>query len=88
MTDIRSKLDALTKQVRTHRVVTVYADGATKSHESISLAGAENFAVGERRKIGRDLISPVTGKSVRVVDVIVEPISDLLSEGDAFKGEK
>lgn len=72
--DIRSKLKALAKQPRTHRVVTLYADGSIKSHDAISAAGAENFAIGQRRKIGRDLIDRETGKTVQVIGVTVEAI--------------
>jgi hypothetical protein len=65
---------------KTHRVVTVYASGDRKVHETRSLATANNHATGERRKIGRDLIArdPVTLVAlpgfVRVVDVLVEAI--------------
>lgn len=47
----------------------------SKIHESISMAGAENFAMGERRKIGRNLINRETGKTVRVASVTVEAIA-------------
>lgn len=59
---------------KTHRVVTTYADGTTRQHETRNLASAENHAVGERRKIGRDLIDRETGNTVRVVSVTVSPI--------------
>lgn len=55
---------------KTHVVVTTYANGATKRHETRSAATAENFAIGERRKVGRDLISR-DGGTVRVVSVDV-----------------
>jgi hypothetical protein len=55
----------------THRVVTTYADGNTKSHDTRGAAQAENWAVGERRKIGRDLIDRATGLTVRVISVEV-----------------
>lgn len=62
----------------THVVVTTYADGATKRHETRGLPQAENFATGERRKIGRDLISRnpdmTQGPIVRVVSVEVEAL--------------
>lgn len=53
----------------THVVVTTYASGATKRHETRGAAQAENWAIGERRKIGRDLISRETNETVRVVAV-------------------
>lgn len=59
---------ALAKPV-THAVITTYADGTTYRHETRGAAQAENWAIGERRKIDRDLIDRATGKSVRVVSV-------------------
>jgi len=55
----------------THRVTTLYASGAVKTHDTRSLGAAENFAKGESRKIGRDLIDRATGKAVRIVTVTV-----------------
>jgi hypothetical protein len=59
---------------KTHKVVTIYADGAVKHFDTRNLASAENHAIGERRKIGRDLIDRMTGKTVRVVSVAVSEI--------------
>ncbi|GAA4108687.1 hypothetical protein ACFFTN_01290 [Aminobacter aganoensis] len=59
----------------THRVVTTYADGNTKSHDTFGAAQAENWAVGERRKIGRDLTDRTTGSTVRVVSVEVAALA-------------
>lgn len=57
---------------KTHKVVTTYADGRVISFETRSLPTAENYAIGERRKIGRDLISrEFPYKNVRVVSVDV-----------------
>jgi hypothetical protein len=56
---------------KTHAVLTVYADGTVKHHETRSLATAENFAIGERRRIGRDLLNRETGDTVRIVSVEV-----------------
>lgn len=55
----------------THRVTTTYADGATKIHDARSEGAAENFATGERRKVGRCLVSRDTGKTVQVVSVVI-----------------
>ena len=55
----------------THRVTTTYADGATKIHDVRSQGAAENFATGERRKIGRPLISRDPGSEVMVVSVVI-----------------
>lgn len=59
---------------KTHVVVTTYADGRAERHETRSSAAAENWAIGERRKIGRDLISRDTMQKVRVVSVEVSPL--------------
>jgi hypothetical protein len=59
---------------KTHVCVTLYADGSVKRHETRSQATAENFATGERRKIGRSLISRDTGNPVEVVGVTVETL--------------
>ena len=56
---------------KTHKVITTYADGQTKEHLTASLAQANNWAIGERRKIGRELIDRSTGNSVRVVNIEV-----------------
>lgn len=56
---------------KTHAVVTTYADGRERRHETRNEASAEMYATGERRKIGRDLIERETGRKVRVVSVEV-----------------
>jgi len=56
----------------THRVTTLYAGGGVKTHDTRSLGAAENFAKGESRKIGRDLIDRATGETVRVIAVMVD----------------
>lgn len=56
---------------KTHAVVTRFADGNERRHETATEGQAKNYAVGERRKIGRDLISRETGNTVRVVAVDV-----------------
>ena len=53
------------------RVTTSYADGSTRTLDVESVGQAETHAVGERRLIGRDLISRETGAPVRVVAVRV-----------------
>lgn len=53
----------------THNVVTRFADGTERAYGARSMGAAENYAIGERRKIGRDLISRETGDTVRVVAV-------------------
>ncbi|MBY5863238.1 hypothetical protein [Rhizobium leguminosarum] len=58
----------------THEVVTTFADGTERRFGVRSNAQGENYAVGERRKIGRDLINRETGATVRVVSVEVVAI--------------
>ena len=55
----------------THEVVTKFADGAERRFGVRSAAQGENYAIGERRKIGRDLLNRDTGAMVRVVSVEV-----------------
>lgn len=57
---------------KTHVVVVTYADGTERRFETRSEASANTHAIGERRKIGRDLVSRETGNTVRVVSVTVE----------------
>jgi hypothetical protein len=59
----------------THRVTTTYADGAERTHDTRSADTAENYAFGERNKIGRKLIDRETQKTVTVVAVTVAPIA-------------
>jgi hypothetical protein len=58
----------------THRVTTVYEGGTVKTHDTRSLAQAENWATGERRKIGKTLVERETGATVRVLAVTVDAI--------------
>lgn len=51
------------------RVSTRYQDGRIKAHDVETIGQAENFAVGQRSKIGKNLIDRDTGKTVRVVSV-------------------
>lgn len=53
----------------THVVLTTYADGAVKRHETRGMPQAETWAHLESQKLGRDLISRETGAKVRVVGV-------------------
>jgi TPP-dependent indolepyruvate ferredoxin oxidoreductase alpha subunit len=59
---------------KTHVVVTRYECGKERRFESRNIASAENWATGERRKIGRDLIDRETGATVRVVSVEIEAL--------------
>ena len=58
----------------THKVVTWFADGATRTYETRSMGAAENYATGERRKIGKTLINRETGAAVNVIDVTIEAL--------------
>lgn len=55
----------------THHVVTAYENGRTRVHGARSLAQADTYAIGERRKIGRSLVDRETGATVRVVTVTI-----------------
>lgn len=59
---------------KTHAVVTTYECGKVRTFETRNLASAETYAVGERHKIGRDLIDRETGKTVRVASVDIVKI--------------
>lgn len=61
-------------QPLTHRVSTVYAGGAVKHHDVRNLGAANNWAVGERRKIGRKLIDRTTGETAEVVAVTIDAL--------------
>ncbi len=52
-------------------VVTLFADGTSRSHKTEKRGQAENYAVGEKRKVGRSLINGETGTNVRIVAVYV-----------------
>jgi len=54
---------------KAYAVVTRFADGAERRHETATEGQARNYAVGESRKIGRDLINRETGGPVRVIAV-------------------
>lgn len=54
------------------RVTTAYDDGRIRTHDTETAAQAENWATGERRKIGRELTDRETDTVVRVVSVIVD----------------
>jgi len=59
---------------KTHKCVSLYADGAEHVHETRSMQTAENYAVMMRRRIGLDLIDRDTGKTARIVKVTVSAI--------------
>jgi len=67
--DIEAFLAAQFARPITHVVVTKFADGKERRHETRSIGGANNHAFGEKRKIGKDLINRETGATVRVVSV-------------------
>lgn len=59
---------------KTHRVVTTYECGMVRTFDTRNAASAETYAVGERRKLGRELIARETGAKVRVLSVEIERI--------------
>ncbi len=66
-TDILNRL-AAPKQFA---VVTTYDDGSVRRHETETNRQADNYAVGERRKVGRELVSRESGSAVKVVSVTI-----------------
>lgn len=54
---------------KAYRVLTTFVDGTTRHYDVATLGQAENYKVGESRKIGRDLINRDSGATVRVVSV-------------------
>lgn len=75
MSDMHPLIAAALAAPKTHECVTVFASGVERVFQTRSQASAETHAIGERRKIGRDLIRRETGETVRVIGVIVRPIS-------------
>ena len=63
----------------THRVTTTFEGWPDRVHDTRSLAAAETWAIGERRKIGRDLImrNPdlIDGPTVRILSVVISEIA-------------
>ena len=72
--NVEAFLQAKLAQPLTHRVTTLYANGTVKTHDTRSLGAAENFAIGETRKVGRKLIDRATGQAVEIVGVMVEAL--------------
>lgn len=58
----------------THKVVTRFVDGSAREHHVRSIGAGENYATGERRKIGKKLINRETGEAVQVIKVTVEAL--------------
>lgn len=69
--DIIAKIKAMPDR---YAVVTRFANGDKRSHPVKTIGQAENYATGERRKIGKSLINRETGATVRVVSVEIEEI--------------
>ena len=69
---MHAKIAAALAMPHTHNVVTHFADGTTRKHSTRSEATAENYAFGERRKIGKSLINRETGATVQIVAVTIE----------------
>lgn len=79
MIDTEAFLAAQFARPLTHRVTTALEGGKVRTHDVRSAGAAENYATGERRKIGRDLIDRTTGETVRVIAVTVDPIKSALT---------
>lgn len=74
MNNVPPSLAAALAAPKTHKVLTLYECGKVRDHQTRNLASAENYAIGERRKIGRALIDRESGKEVRVCSVTIENI--------------
>lgn len=74
MTDIRSRLEALTAQPRTHRVTTTFSSGKVRTYDAISEGSAKAFAERESRSIGRACVSRETSEVHHIVSVEVAAI--------------
>jgi len=72
---IAERLAALAAAPRNWRVTTHYADSAPYHHETHTSAQAETWAIGERRKIGKQLLSRETEKQVTVTAVTIGKIN-------------
>lgn len=72
--DTEAFLAAQLARPLTHRVTTVFEGGAVRTHDTRSLGAAENYATGERRKIGKTLTDRVTGAVVRVIAVTIDAL--------------
>lgn len=72
--DILERIAARIAAPKHFRITTTYASGVTKTRDVETMGQAENWATGERRKIGRDLIDRGTGDTVRVVSVNITGI--------------
>lgn len=72
--NIEARIAAALAQPLTHRVSTVYAGGAVKHHDVRNLGAANNWAIGERRKLGRKLLDRITGETVEVVAVEISEL--------------
>lgn len=71
---ITERLDALRSAPKVWRVVTRYSDGSEMVREMPLEAMARNWEIGERRKMGRELIERATGIKRRIESVMVEKL--------------
>lgn len=69
--DTAALISRMQSMPKAFAVVTRFADGAQRRHETATEGQARNYAIGESRKIGRELINRDTGASVRVISVDV-----------------
>lgn len=72
--DINDFIQRMLARPKKFRVTTFYADGTRNDHDVHSMGQAENWAMGERAKLNRDLIDRLTGKIVRRVKVTINRI--------------
>lgn len=66
--ELIAKMQAMPKAFE---VVTLFADGTSRSYQTATRGQADNYAVGEKRKIGRTLLNRDTCATIIVTDVYV-----------------
>ena len=70
-------MDLIAKRLaapKAFRVTTTYDSGKTRTHDTATLAQAENHANLYRPNINRELIDHDTGKTVRAISVTISSI--------------
>jgi hypothetical protein len=72
--NITERIEMLRNMPKAWRVTTHYADGSTMVHDAALEVQAQNWAVGERRKIGRKLIERATGTERSITSVTISRI--------------
>lgn len=72
--DILDFIEARLAAPKRFRTTTTYRNGDIRHHDTETLAQAENWADGERRKIGKKVINRDTRETTFVVSVTVRAL--------------